>query len=166
MRSTCGSERVRVWPDGTQRGYRTPQSQQGPYEAVNLSLVSTHGPLRRECCPSALDYASMTAVILSTESLPWGYPSCPRMVALQAVNSQMKKKIYPKEAVQVSACPSQEDSESLSLRRWAHPGRHFSNPEVTRSPHQVPGVERGLESLSTHCWQMPQVGFLFLGWGL
>lgn len=87
------------------------------------------------------------------------------MVALQAVNSQMKK-IYPKEAVQVSACPSQEDPESLSLRRWAHPGHHFHNPEVTQSPHQVPRVEGDLGSLGTHCWQMPQVGFLFLGWSL
>lgn len=90
-RSTCGSERVRVGPDGTQRGFETPLSQQGPYEAVNPSLGSTcGGPFRRECCSSALDYASMTVVIPSIESLQWEYPSCPRRVAPQIVNPQMK----------------------------------------------------------------------------
>lgn len=91
LRSTCGPERVRVWPDGTQRGFKTPQSQQRPYEAVNPSLGSTRGgPFRRECCSSALDYASMTVVIPSKESLQWEYPSCPRRVAPQIVNLQMK----------------------------------------------------------------------------
>lgn len=71
-------------------GTKLPGLSRDLYEAVNPSLVSTRSPFRRECYSSALDCASTTVVDPSTESLQWEYPSCPRMVVPQAVNSRMK----------------------------------------------------------------------------